>query len=132
MQFSKLFQTLLGNLFLYLCSSDEESSQVFIPFVSDVRVGSESHPNPPSMDLDDTIGSPTPEGIKLTPPSSPHVGASSGGGSVSSTVAHILETTPLSKERYTPLLLLKMIMLQALVKRGSQIPAATAKKFSLL
>lgn len=80
-------------------SSDEESSQVFIPFVSDVRVGSESHPNPPSMDLDDTIGSPTPEGIKLTPPSSPHVGASSGGGSVSSTVAHILETTPLSKER---------------------------------
>ena len=85
----------------FLCSSDEESSQVFIPFVSDVRVGSESHPNPPSMDLDDTIGSPTPEGIKLTPPSSPHVGASSGGGSVSSTVAHILETTPLSKERYT-------------------------------
>ena len=81
----------------FLCSSDEESSQVFIPFVSDVRVGSESHPNPPSMDLDDTIGSPTPEGIKLTPPSSPHVG---GGGSVSSTVAHILETTPVSKERY--------------------------------
>ena len=75
--------------YCFFFSSDEESSQVFIPFVSDVRVGSESHPNPPSMDLEDTLGSPTPEGIKLTPPSSPHVGQGS---------THILEsTTP--KER---------------------------------
>ena len=76
------------------------------------------------MDLDDTIGSPTPEGIKLTPPSSPHVG---GGGSVSSTVAHILETTPLSKERYTT----ENDNVAGPRKKGSQIPA-TAKKFSLL
>merc|ERR1719414_1708888 len=78
-------------------SSDEESSQVFIPFVSDVRVGSESHPNPPSMELDDTIGSPTPEGIKLTPPSSPHVGQGSG-------TTHILEaTTPKERPDHEPI-----------------------------
>ncbi len=59
-------------------SSDEESSQVFIPFVSDVKVGSEfiSTQNPTSIELDDTLGSPPPpEGMRVTPPSSPHVGS---------------------------------------------------------
>ena len=54
---------------------------MFIPFVSDVKVGTEAMPGvssggPASIELDDTIGSPPPpEGIKLTPPSSPHVGS---------------------------------------------------------
>merc|ERR1719232_522873 len=57
-------------------SSDEESSQVFIPFVSDVKVGTEAMPGPSSLELDDTIGSPNPPAeMKLTPPSSPHVGS---------------------------------------------------------
>ena len=68
-------------------SSDEESSQVFIPFVCDVRVGSEPHligaggaGGPTSLDLDDSIiGSPPPEGVRLTPPSSPHVGGTTDG-----------------------------------------------------
>jgi hypothetical protein len=56
-------------------SSDEESSQVFIPFVSDVKVGTEAMPGPSSLELEDTIGSPDPPAeMKLTPPSSPHVG----------------------------------------------------------
>lgn len=63
-------------------SSDEESSQVFIPFVSDVKVGSpaEMLPVTASLELEDTLGSPNQplEGIKLTPPSSPHVGTSAG------------------------------------------------------
>ena len=37
-------------------SSDEESSQVFIPFVSDVKVGTEAMPGPSSLELEDTIG----------------------------------------------------------------------------
>jgi len=58
-------------------SSDDESSQVFIPFVSDVKVGTEAMPGPSSLELDDTlIGSPNPPAeMKLTPPSSPHVGS---------------------------------------------------------
>ena len=71
-------------------SSDEESSQVFIPFVCDVRVGSEPHligaggaGGPTSLDLDDSIiGSPPPEGVRLTPPSSPHVGGTSDGTTI--------------------------------------------------
>lgn len=51
---------------------------MFIPFVSDVKVGTtEAMPGgcPTSMELEDTIGSPpNAEGMKLTPPSSPHVG----------------------------------------------------------
>ena len=65
---------------LLFYSSDEESSQVFIPFVSDVKVGTEAMPGPSSLELDDTLlGSPNPRGqdpeMKLTPPSSPHVGS---------------------------------------------------------
>merc|ERR1712223_929886 len=57
-------------------SSGEESSQVFIPFVSDVKVGTEAMPGPSSLELEDTIGSPNPPAeMKLTPPSSPHVGS---------------------------------------------------------
>jgi hypothetical protein len=66
-------------------SSDEESSQVFIPFVSDVRVGTDSHllaGGVPSVDLDDSLslpsgtilGSPPPDGVRPSPPSSPYVG----------------------------------------------------------
>ena len=54
---------------------------MFIPFVCDVRVGSDPHfpIGGPSLDLDDTlIGSPPVEGAKLTPPSSPHVGGADG------------------------------------------------------
>ena len=36
-------------------SSDDESSQVFIPFVSDVKVGTEAMPGPSSLELDDTL-----------------------------------------------------------------------------
>ncbi len=63
-------------------SSDEESSQVFIPFVSDVRVGNSDSfvvAGPSSVDLDDSLNqsgglvSP-PADSKLTPPSSPHIG----------------------------------------------------------
>ena len=60
---------------------------MFIPFVCDVRVGSEPHligaggaGGPTSLDLDDSIiGSPPPEGVRLTPPSSPHVGGTTDG-----------------------------------------------------
>ena len=53
----------------------------------DVRVGSEPHligaggaGGPTSLDLDDSIiGSPPPEGVRLTPPSSPHVGGTTDG-----------------------------------------------------
>lgn len=89
-------------------SSDEESSQVFIPFVSDVRVGSDclGPGGPQSLDLDDnstttgggqavggssvcgsaslSIGSPPPEG-RLTPPSSPHIGVNTFGSMGDST-----------------------------------------------
>ena len=80
-------------------SVDEESNQVFIPFVSDVRVGSDSMMGGnPSFDEDfngslvEGIGSPSSMlgiasgqlsvergggGSKMTPPSSPHVGVSS-------------------------------------------------------
>ena len=66
-------------------SSDDESSQVFIPFVCDVRVGSvDPHlSGVPSLDLEDmVIGSPpaVEGGAKLTPPSSPHVGGSNDTG----------------------------------------------------
>ena len=62
---------------LLFYSSDEESSQVFIPFVSDVKVGTEAMPGPSSLELEDTLlGSPNPPAeMKLTPPSSPHVGS---------------------------------------------------------
>ena len=63
---------------------------MFIPFVCDVRVGSEPHligaggaGGPTSLDLDDSIiGSPPPEGVRLTPPSSPHVGGTTDGTTI--------------------------------------------------
>ena len=97
MNFSKCFT---------FSSSDEESSQVFIPFVSDVRVGSAEIGHASSLDLDDSINaarnsdqaetviSPSERGVsgsmhlttgesankdRLTPPSSPHVGKESRG-----------------------------------------------------
>ena len=84
---------------IFGCSSDEESSQVFIPFVSDVRVNSEnSSTHAQSVDMDESsmaaatdtsvfMGSPSQisyetsigggvAGVgserKLSPPSSPH------------------------------------------------------------
>ena len=77
-------------------SSDDESSQVFIPFVCDVRVGSvDPHlSGVPSLDLEDmVIGSPpaVEGGAKLTPPSSPHVGGNNDTGML---------IQPGAKERY--------------------------------
>ncbi|EEB13376.1 conserved hypothetical protein [Pediculus humanus corporis] len=54
-------------------SSDDESSQIFVPFVNDVRLGSMDSASGASVDLDDmqaTCGSSPP---KITPPSSPNV-----------------------------------------------------------
>lgn len=53
-------------------SSDDESSQIFVPFVNDVRLGSSDCSSAASVDLDETptLGSSPP---KITPPSSPNV-----------------------------------------------------------
>lgn len=53
-------------------SSDDESSQIFVPFVNDVRLGSSDGSSAASVDLDETptLGSSPP---KITPPSSPNV-----------------------------------------------------------
>uniref|UniRef100_A0A1B6L4B2 Phosphofurin acidic cluster sorting protein 2 n=1 Tax=Graphocephala atropunctata TaxID=36148 RepID=A0A1B6L4B2_9HEMI len=68
-------------------SSDDESSQIFIPFMNDVRLGSPETSTTTSVDLEEGLpplisGSPPPSltigcDRKVTPPSSPNIGQSS-------------------------------------------------------
>uniref|UniRef100_A0A1B6MR63 Phosphofurin acidic cluster sorting protein 2 n=1 Tax=Graphocephala atropunctata TaxID=36148 RepID=A0A1B6MR63_9HEMI len=67
-------------------SSDDESSQIFIPFMNDVRLGSPETSTTTSVDLEEGLpplisGSPPPSltigcDRKVTPPSSPNIGQS--------------------------------------------------------
>ncbi|KAK6638739.1 hypothetical protein RUM43_007007 [Polyplax serrata] len=54
-------------------SSDDESSQIFVPFVNDVRLGSLDSSTTVSVDLDETPATSGSSPPKITPPSSPNV-----------------------------------------------------------
>lgn len=65
-------------------SSEDESSQVFVPFISDVKIGLAEGAST-SVDLEECLGSSPPAAESTTPPSSPSIGgaqlAPAGGGS---------------------------------------------------
>lgn len=71
----------------YICRETDDSSQIFIPFINDVRVGCPDSSSSASVDLEESNVSmsgsppslpppslPVPTPGKLTPPSSPNVG----------------------------------------------------------
>ncbi|XP_065284324.1 phosphofurin acidic cluster sorting protein 2 isoform X3 [Dermacentor albipictus] len=55
-------------------SSEEESSQVFVPFISDVRIGVTEGGGASSVDVEECLGSSPPAAESTTPPSSPSIG----------------------------------------------------------
>ncbi|XP_075530729.1 phosphofurin acidic cluster sorting protein KrT95D isoform X3 [Dermacentor variabilis] len=55
-------------------SSEEESSQVFVPFISDVRIGVTEGGGSSSVDVEECLGSSPPAAESTTPPSSPSIG----------------------------------------------------------
>lgn len=64
-------------------SAEDESSQVFVPFISDVKIGLAEGAST-SVDLEECLGSSPPAAESTTPPSSPSIGGAQvapGGGS---------------------------------------------------
>ncbi|XP_049512409.1 phosphofurin acidic cluster sorting protein 2-like isoform X2 [Dermacentor silvarum] len=55
-------------------SSEEESSQVFVPFISDVKIGVTEGGGASSVDVEECLGSSPPAAESTTPPSSPSIG----------------------------------------------------------
>ncbi|KAH8027826.1 hypothetical protein HPB51_010472 [Rhipicephalus microplus] len=57
-------------------SSEDESNQVFVPFISDVKIGVAEGVGGSSVDAEECLGSSPPAAESTTPPSSPSIGGS--------------------------------------------------------
>lgn len=70
-------------------SSEDESSQVFVPFISDVKIGV-AEGGMTSVDMEECLGSSPPGAESTTPPSSPSIG----GAGVAATAAQAASSAP--------------------------------------